>query len=154
MDKFRDLLPSTKLAYEHNDGLMTGNAMPSLAVIKFFLESPLAAAQLSKLLMNLCEKAYLQMQANLTHALFMSFNLVGISIAARLSALGESLLAACTHCYSAWRPAMLWVNSVRFVVIPSSLFHSLPSARFHISISTCYSSSVSFFFRKAHTGGP
>ena len=124
MDEFRDTLPSTKKAYEQNDGMMMGNAMPSIIVIKYFLESLLAAAQLSKLLLTLCEKAYLRMQADLAQALFMSFNLTGVAIVSRISALAESILSACTHCYSSWRPAMLWVQSVCSVIFTALLVAS------------------------------
>ncbi len=115
MDKFRDTLPSAKRAYEDNEGLMKGKFMPSLSIIKFFLESLLSTAQISKTLIALCRKAYERITADISKALFMSLNVVGVAIVSRIATLLECLFAASTHCYAAWRPAMAWVQAVRFL---------------------------------------
>jgi hypothetical protein len=112
LDQFKEALPSTKKAYEMNDGLMKGSSFPSLSVIVAFLDTLLLSARLSKEVVGFAQAAYCKLTAQIARGLFMHINLVSLSIVCRLSSIAQCFFAAVTHCFTAWRSATDWVQSV------------------------------------------
>ncbi len=112
MDKFKEKLPGTKSAYEHNGGLMKGKELPTLETIFYFLETLLAVASLSKRVSDLSPKIFENMSAEIGKSLFMNFNMFGIATTSRIALLCQCVFASSIHCFEAWQPALSWTLSV------------------------------------------
>lgn len=114
LDAFKAKIPSTKTAFQVNGGLMRGQLLPSLSTIHYLLDTLLSAAGLAKRLVDFCPSVFSALSHEISKGLFMNVNMAGLAIVSRMSALCGVLFASATHCYSGWRPAMLWTQSVRF----------------------------------------
>ena len=114
VEMFRGTLPSTKRAGEEGDGLMKGKLLPALPVITHLLKTLLSSSELCKYLTSFCEDVYLRIAADIGKALFMGLNVVAIAAVCRVNVLVQCLFGALTHCYASWRPAIGWVQTVRY----------------------------------------
>lgn len=117
MDKVKENLPSTKAAYEFNDGLMKGKLLPSLQQIEYFLNVLLSVARLSKRVVSFSPNVFQTLSHDIGKGLFMSFNMVALALISRLSSVCECLFSAVAHCFTAWTPALKWTQSVGVVFV-------------------------------------